>query len=70
MNSGWAQGDWNGDGDFTTRDFVIAFTDGGYEHGPRNGTHAVPEPSSLLLLLVGLIGSRLLYLDQVKKTNS
>ena len=29
-NSGWEDGDWDGDGDFTTRDFVFAFRDGGY----------------------------------------
>jgi hypothetical protein len=24
-NSAWSEGDWNGDGQFTTRDFVYAF---------------------------------------------
>ena len=32
-NSGWAEGDWNCDGDFTTRDLVVAFMEGGYEEG-------------------------------------
>ena len=29
-NSGWADGDWDGDGDFTTSDLVAAFQSGGY----------------------------------------
>ena len=29
-NSVWSEGDWNCDGDFTTRDIVEAFMDGGY----------------------------------------
>jgi hypothetical protein len=53
-NSTWREGDWNADGDFNTRDFVAAFTGGGYEKGPRPAV-AVPEPSAVVLLLVGLI---------------
>ena len=30
QNSGWAEGDWNGDGDFTTLDLTEAFQSGGY----------------------------------------
>jgi hypothetical protein len=30
-NSTWADGDWNGDLEFTSADLVTAFTDGGYE---------------------------------------
>lgn len=52
-NSTWSEGDWNADGDFNTRDFVAAFTGGGYEKGPRPA--AVPEPSAIMLLLIGLI---------------
>lgn len=51
-NSTWADGDWNGDGDFDSGDFVTAFTAGGFEIGPRASTAAVPEPSSLPLLVV------------------
>ena len=29
-NSGWAEGDWNCDGDFGSSDMVLAFIDGGY----------------------------------------
>jgi hypothetical protein len=52
-NSIWAEGDWNGDGDFNSSDFVAAFQDGGYELGPRPAVAVVPEPTTLLLLLVG-----------------
>lgn len=54
-NSTWEEGDWNGDLDFTSSDFVAAFLDGGYELGPRASVSAVPEPSSIVLTLVGLI---------------
>ena len=39
--------DWDGDGDFTTGDLVIAFQDGGYEQGPR----LVAEVTVLTILL-------------------
>ncbi|MCA9196999.1 MAG: PEP-CTERM sorting domain-containing protein [Planctomycetales bacterium] len=56
-NSTWAEGDWNGDGDFTTADFVLAFSSGGFESGPRPATPAsVPEPSSGVLLALGILG--------------
>lgn len=54
MNSGWAEGDWNADGDFTSADIVSAFSDGGYEIGPRVAVRAVPEPTSLLTALIGI----------------
>jgi hypothetical protein len=61
-NAGWADGDWDGDLDFTTTDFVVALSGGGYEAGPRAAVSAVPEPSSLVLaglgLLVGLLTRR------------
>jgi hypothetical protein len=50
-NSQWATGDWNGDTEFDSSDFVAAFQAGGYELGPRAGVAAVPEPSSLWLLI-------------------
>ena len=53
-NSTWATGDWNGDGDFNSSDFVTAFSAGGYEIGPRAAVSAVPEPSSIVLLLIGM----------------
>lgn len=55
LNSTWAEGDWNGDGDFDSGDLVTAFRDGGYELGPKAAVNAVPEPSSLMLLALGLI---------------
>jgi hypothetical protein len=53
--AGWANGDWNGDGFFSSRDMVAAFVDGGYEMGPRTDAAAVPEPTSAVLLLGSLI---------------
>ena len=52
-NSTWATGDWNGDTEFNTRDFVFAFPDAGFEAGKRQDAAAVPEPNSLLLLVLG-----------------
>ena len=52
--AGWADGDWNGDTLFNTSDFVAAFSDGGYEQGARPA--AVPEPTTLVLAMLGLIG--------------
>ncbi len=51
----WAQGDWNGDHRFGTGDLVAAFQDGGFEMGPRGAMAAVPEPSTLVLLICGFI---------------
>ena len=51
-DAGWSEGDWNGDGLFGSSDFVAAFADSGYEKGRRNP--AVPEPSGVTLILVGL----------------
>ena len=45
----------NADREFTSSDLVVAFQDGGYELGPRAAI-AVPEPTSLAALLVGLFG--------------
>ncbi len=52
----WAQGDWNGDLAFDSGDLVVAFADGGYEQGPRPAGAAVPEPSSLVLVVLGIMG--------------
>ncbi|MCA9215605.1 MAG: PEP-CTERM sorting domain-containing protein [Planctomycetales bacterium] len=52
----WAEGDWNGDGKFNSGDFVAAFAGGGYEGGPRpGGLQTVPEPSSIVLVVCGMI---------------
>jgi Asp-tRNA(Asn)/Glu-tRNA(Gln) amidotransferase A subunit family amidase len=55
-NSSWSTGDWDGDAEFTSSDLVVAFQDGGYEAGPRTDVAAVPEPSGLVLLALGLCG--------------
>jgi uncharacterized protein YjbI with pentapeptide repeats len=52
----WSTGDWNTDGEFTSSDLVLAFQDGGYEAGPRTDVAAVPEPSGLIPLALGLGG--------------
>ena len=56
-NSVWSEGDWNGDKEATSSDFVFAFQDGGYEEGPRLAVTAVPEPSGLELLAICLLGA-------------
>jgi hypothetical protein len=61
-NSSWADGDWSGDMEFGSGDFVIAFQGGGFERGPRAAVSAVPEPAGVLSLILGLglCGPRLL----------
>ena len=54
--AGWAQGDWDGDMTFGSGDLVAAFSDGGYEQGEPPPVAAVPEPSSLVLALLSLMG--------------
>jgi len=54
--AGWADGDFDGNLLFDSADFVASFIDGGYEAGPVAAVAAVPEPSSVLLILVGLLG--------------
>ena len=53
--AGWAVGDWDGDFRFDSSDSVAAFAAGGYELGPRQAVAAVPEPSSLLVLVMGIL---------------
>lgn len=55
LEATWSEGDWTGDKLFNSSDFVEAFQGGGYELGPRNAVASVPEPSSLVLLLLGLL---------------
>jgi hypothetical protein len=51
----WTTGDFNGDGRTNSTDLIAALADGGYEVGPRAALAAVPEPSAVLLLSVGLL---------------
>ena len=52
-NSYWTEGDWNSDGDFDSSDLVVTFRGGHYEQGPA--INAVPEPSTAVLLLIGVL---------------
>jgi hypothetical protein len=54
--AGWAEGDWDATGMFDSSDMVAAFADGGYENGLRPAAAAVPEPTSMVLLVTGWIG--------------
>lgn len=56
--AGWSEGDWNGDMLFESGDMVTAFTAGSYELGPREAVAAVPEPSGLILFVLGLLALR------------
>jgi hypothetical protein len=53
-NSTWAEGDWDGNANFSSGDFVTALADGGYEAGPRPAIAAVPEPSCLTATLLAM----------------
>jgi hypothetical protein len=54
----WGEGDFTGDKVFDSGDMVAAFAGGGYEKGPRGqNPPAVPEPTSITLLLLGLLGA-------------
>ena len=52
----WTSGDFNGDGRANSSDLVAALADGGYELGPKAAVAAVPEPASVVLLLIGCLG--------------
>jgi hypothetical protein len=53
----WTTGDFNGDGLANSTDLVSALAGGGYEQGQKPpAAAAVPEPSALVLLLVGFVG--------------
>ena len=55
MNSNWSTGDFDGDGDFGSGDLIAAFADGGFELGPRAAVSAVPEPTSMVILMMGML---------------
>ena len=55
-NSDWNGGDWNQDGEFDSSDIRIAFELNWFSEMPSTSTTAaVPEPSSIALLLIGLL---------------
>jgi hypothetical protein len=53
----WSTGDFNGDGRTNSSDLVAALAGGGYEAGPRAAVAAVPEPSCLVLVVMGLLAA-------------
>jgi hypothetical protein len=55
VDAGWAQGDWSGDSRFGSDDLVLALADGGYTNGAPL-LSSVPEPSSWLLVALGIAG--------------
>jgi hypothetical protein len=54
VDSVWSTGDFTGDGRTNSGDLVAALSDGGYEMGPRVPVAAVPEPTSMILMLLGV----------------
>ncbi|MCP4194549.1 MAG: PEP-CTERM sorting domain-containing protein [Planctomycetaceae bacterium] len=60
QEASWGQGDWNGDQKFDSGDLVTAFSNAGYEAGERpggpNAAAVVPEPSTMALALISLLG--------------
>ena len=55
-NSDWTEGDWNGDLDFDSSDLIVAFQYGAYEKGSLVAK-SVPEPTGMLIFVVGMIGT-------------
>ncbi len=54
-NSTWFSGDWNGDGEFDSSDFVLAFNAGQFTRS-RSRAVSIPEPSMLLSFTFAAIG--------------
>lgn len=55
-NVSWQDGDWDGNGIFDSGDLIIAFQSGSYETGPRPSMAVVPEPSSIAIPAISLLG--------------
>ncbi len=55
LPAGWADGDWNADLRFESADMVAAMQEGTYERESLGAVRAVPEPSSLLLILIACL---------------
>lgn len=50
----YTEGDWDLDGDYDSDDLIAAFAEGSYADGPPPAAaNAVPEPTGLMLLLLG-----------------
>ena len=48
LNSGWEDGDWDGDGEFSTSDLVLAFQSGYYIAGATKPTKAIAAAVDVL----------------------
>jgi hypothetical protein len=55
VNAVWSTGDFNGDGRANSGDLVAALADGGYEMGSRPAVASVPEPTTLILLVMAAV---------------
>ncbi len=56
VSAGWEEGDWDGSGVFDSGDMVKAFQDGGYELPAGATVTAVPEPATISLALLAVVG--------------
>jgi len=65
----WSQGDWNRDGQFSFHDILAVLAAGQPAGTPQAalsaGTYAIPEPQTLLLATLGLVGLLTLYKRQL-----
>ena len=46
---------WNGDGEFTSNDLVLAIQTGAYEHGYSGSAPVVPEPTTASLAMLAMV---------------
>ena len=51
----WRSGDWSADARFSSTDLVLAFQEGWYEQELPIDVNVVPEPTTAVMMMVGLI---------------